>query len=170
MTIATVLPTNTEPPKPHKSKIVTDIDVLRKPSVDADPGDVDEIVEMLAYELKHHFDGIGLSAPQIGIHKKVAIVNVFRPLVIVNPVYLKKAGKMFLEEGCLSFPNEFVQVQRYKNIIIDNRIAIQGLGHRQQFGFPINGYCVEEIELECAAVQHEIDHLFGTLFYDRKVK
>lgn len=164
----TILPTTMQ--QTYKSRIVYDTDVLRQKCEDAEPDDVDDIVQLLSEELKHHFDGIGLSAPQIGINKKIAIVNVFRPLVIVNPFYIKKAGKMFLEEGCLSFPNEFVQVQRYKNIIIDNRIAIQGLGHRQKFGFPINGCCVEEIELECAAVQHEIDHLFGILFYDRKVK
>ncbi len=152
------------------SLVVTDETILRQRCEEAKPEEVEEIVNKLAAELKKHFDGIGLSAPQIGIHKKVAIVDVFRPIVIVNPIYIKKAGKMFLEEGCLSFPNEFVQVQRYKNIIIDNRITAQGIGHRQKFGFPLDGTMIEEVELECAAVQHEIDHLFGILFYDRKVK
>lgn len=159
-----------EQPKKPKSRIITDETLLRRPCQEVEPGEVDDIVNQLSRELKQHFDGIGLAAPQIGINKKIAIVNVFRPVVIVNPIYIKKAGKMFLEEGCLSFPNEFVQVQRYKNIIIDNRIAMQNIGHRQKFGFPIEGFSCEEIELECAAVQHEIDHMFGVLFYDRGIK
>lgn len=144
--------------------IVTDIACLSRPSVAVLGRDVEGIVKKLAKELHLHFDGIGLAAPQIGIHSRVAIVNVFRPIILVNPTYEKRSGILDIEEGCLSFPGKFIRTRRFKNIIINSN------GLRMKFGFPIDGISQEEIELECAAVQHEIDHLNGVLFLDREYK
>jgi len=101
--------------------------------------------------------GYGLSAPQIGISKQVSIVRVGEvKLNLVNPEIIEKEGRfLFQKEGCLSFPGIYIDTDRYKEITIENGI---GENRKQYYTYGI----------EAVVLQHEIDHLSGTLFFDRK--
>jgi peptide deformylase len=100
-------------------------------------------------------DGVGLAAPQIGVSKRVIIVNVGDVLVeLINPVILAKEGENSAEEGCLSIPNMTGDVVRA------TKIRVQGLNRQGK---------LSEIQAEnllARALQHEIDHLEGILFID----
>lgn len=104
--------------------------------------------------------GIGLAAPQVGVLKRLIVVQpdpqVPEIFALINPVISKKSRtKIKKEEGCLSFPNIFLMISRHK------KIEIQAID--------LNG---EEIKIEAEGVaaqviQHEMDHLDGILFFSR---
>lgn len=96
---------------------------------------------------------IGLAAPQIGIHKQVAIVKVDDLITLINPEILYKGMLVVQDEGCLSFPGKTVRTQRYNSVTVNS-----------------SGRLLSLDGLEAIAVQHEIDHLNSTLFFDRKYK
>lgn len=104
-------------------------------------------------------NGVGLAAPQVGVGKQIVvalisddIVGESQPKCFINPEILSHSEETEIcEEGCLSIPETFVQVQRYKSITIK---------YRDLRGRPR----VETYEnLEARILQHEIDHLFGKL-------
>jgi peptide deformylase len=105
--------------------------------------------------------GIGLAAPQIGVSKRITVIDVSfkeRPedkLVLINPEIIQRHGKQFEEEGCLSLPEIREKVQRAARVTV-----------RAQ---DVNGnfFEAEGEELLARAIQHEIDHLDGILFIDR---
>ena len=143
--------------------IVKDIKKLNQPCQWV--GTIEEgeaIATDLFLELNKTKTGIGLSANQIGIDKRVCIINVKEPIHFINPRIVNKSQKTFMSvEGCLSFPNKKVRVKRYSEITVeaDN----------------INGSVVFSAEtgnnqdiLECACIQHEIDHLDGYTMFDRE--
>ena len=136
--------------------IVTDIKELRKISTDLNPVELTEIAEALEEELAKHKTGIGLSAIQIGIPKRVGIVKVpgKEKIILYNTKILEKSEPFKIIEGCLSLPGLLIYTKRYKNITIEN-------GDGQKYG-------VEGMEAIC--VQHEIDHWNGKLILDRKWK
>lgn len=103
-------------------------------------------------------DGVGLAANQVGIDHSVCVVNVSKPIVLVNPRISGKFGKSFFQEGCLSFPGDYVVTERWTNIVVsaDN--------HKEQLVFSF-----DSDPLECVCVQHEIDHLNGITMHDRQV-
>jgi peptide deformylase len=102
--------------------------------------------------------GIGLAASQVDVHKRLLVVDVSAdsdaPYALINPVILEKDGVIVSEEGCLSVPGYYEDVQRAEHI----RVRYQDR----------NGDEVEaEVEgLLAVCVQHEIDHLDGKLFVD----
>ena len=102
--------------------------------------------------------GIGLAAPQIGIHKKIAIVRINNELKVdlVNCRIDKKYNlQLFKDEGCLSFPNRREDTMRYQEItIIDNLVA------------PHNFIATD---LFAICIQHELDHLNGILLPDKAI-
>tara|TARA_Y100000593_G_scaffold46100_1_gene87619 strand:+ start:3300 stop:3731 length:432 start_codon:yes stop_codon:yes gene_type:complete len=102
--------------------------------------------------------GVGLAANQIGIQQRVCLINVKKPILLVNPRIVNKFDKFFYKEGCLSFPGDYVITERYKNIMVkaDN--------HKDLLMFSSD---TSEDMLECACVQHEIDHLDGVIMFDR---
>ena len=118
--------------------------------------------------------GIGLSANQIGINKRVCVINVKEPVVLVNPEIVEKSKEKFaFLEGCLSFPNDSVKTARYKNI------TIKADNHESKLHFGVwnehneEGYNTQDkldYALETACVQHEIDHLDGITMFDRELK
>jgi peptide deformylase len=105
--------------------------------------------------------GIGLAAPQIGVSKRITVIDVSfkeRPdekLVLINPEILGREGKQFEEEGCLSLPEIREKVQRAA------RVKVRAQDVNGKF------FEAEGDELLARAIQHEIDHLDGVLFIDR---
>ena len=103
----------------------------------------------------HAADGVGLAAPQIGVSKRVIIVNVDDVLVeLINPVVLERVGQNSAEEGCLSIPNVTGDVLR------PAKVRVQGIN---RYGQMVD---FQAERLLARALQHEIDHLEGILFVD----
>lgn len=107
------------------------------------------------YETMIEFDGVGLAAPQIGIKKQIAVVDIdddTGTIELINPVILEADGEQTGVEGCLSFPGLYGEVSRpyYVKAKAQNRKG-------KVFIIEANGFLAR-------AIQHEIDHLHGILF------
>jgi peptide deformylase len=113
------------------------------------------------FESMYAAQGIGLAAPQIGLSKRITVIDVsFKKepadkLVLVNPEIIEREGKQFEEEGCLSLPEIREKVNRAAKVKVRAQ-NVQG-----------EWFEVEGEELLSRALQHEIDHLDGVLFIDR---
>ena len=107
-------------------------------------------------------NGVGLAAPQIGENVIVFVIDCstnnepLNPIVFINPKIIKKSGAIKSNEGCLSFPEAYTDVRRYKNIMVK---ALN------EHGKP---FVIEAKDgtLLARAIQHENDHLDGILFID----
>ena len=77
-----------------------------------------EIATILFETLNKRQDGIGLAANQVGIDAAVAVVNVRKPIILINPKVVEQWDEIDFYEGCLSYPKKGVNTKRYKNIII----------------------------------------------------
>ncbi|RMD88036.1 MAG: peptide deformylase [Candidatus Dadabacteria bacterium] len=111
------------------------------------------------YETMYEGKGIGLAAPQVGVLKRLIVVDVSEernnPLCFVNPVITRREGKIKFEEGCLSIPGYRDYVQR------PDKITVKALNEDgKEFTMDAEG-------LLSVCIQHEIDHLDGILFIDR---
>ena len=123
---------------------------------------VDDAVRQLIddlFETMHAARGVGLAANQVGIARRVAVVDTGgdtpQPLVLVNPTIVHRGGETeTAEEGCLSIPEIFGDVERPVAIIVE---ATDRSG--APFRLETSGY-------QARAIQHEIDHLDGVLFLD----
>ena len=127
----------------------------------------EKIATQLIEHLVEHKNGIGLAANQIGIQKRVCVVNVKEPVVLINPEIIEKSEETFaFQEGCLSFPNQGVTTIRH------SWIKVKAEGHAGELYFTTEGSDETNMEnaLECACVQHEIDHLDGITMFDRKYR
>jgi peptide deformylase len=104
-----------------------------------------------------HQVGIGLAAPQVGISLRILVMDDGKGAAraLLNPVITDRRGSVREEEGCLSLPGIFADVERSKWIRVS---ALDG------DGVPIS---FEAQGLQAKVVQHEIDHLDGVLFIDR---
>lgn len=134
-------------------------EILRKKSREVEV--IDEKIKTLIedmIETMHKFDGLGLAAPQVGILKRVIVIDLYDdngPIALINPVIKKEKGKQIVDEGCLSFPNKFAKVERPEQIIVEalnidgEKVKVKGTG------------------LLAQALAHEIDHLNGELFIDK---
>lgn len=120
---------------------------------------IDDTIRNLAASLLETMksnNGIGLSAPQCGIHKCVIVVSIDdKEKVLINPEIIFKSDELEeCEEGCLSIPGKFIQKRRHKSITVK---------YRNLCGHPLlethNG-------LMARVLQHEIDHLSGVLMDD----
>ena len=106
--------------------------------------------------------GVGLAANQIGILKKIIVINIANPkndshitYSLFNPLIKKFSNKkVFMEEGCLSLPEQFAQVERSESILVQYLNEKNELIEQKKDGF------------EARVIQHEIDHLSGKLFID----
>jgi len=105
-------------------------------------------------------DGAGLAAPQVGHNIKVIVISTKDgAIVLVNPKILRKSWKKELqEEGCLSLPEVFGLVKRSVKV---NVVGLDAAGKMMKF--KASGYFAR-------VLQHEIDHLDGTLFIDKAIK
>ena len=124
----------------------------------------EEIGVRLLHELRESENGIGLAANQIGINKRVCVVNVKEPLVLINPKIVEKSKEQFVfPEGCLSFPDSKVKTKRYQDIVVEAD------NHKGKLSFSANSKDINDA-FECVCVQHEIDHLDGITMFDREFK
>lgn len=126
----------------------------------------DEIKTLVAdmLETMYDADGVGLAAPQVGVQKRVVVIDIYgaaddrpsgeEPLVLINPVFEHKEGELSWEEGCLSVPGETGSVTRAANV----RVRYLDLDGNEQV--------LEAEGLKAVALQHECDHLDGKLFVD----
>ena len=134
--------------------LITNIIDLRKKSEKAEFNEIDNLVEKLELELSKYKTGIGLSAIQIGILKKISIIRTPNlQLNLINPIIIQKYDKFrFKGEACLSFPGLVIDTSRYYEIVVINN-------EKEKIIF---------VGLEAVIVQHEIDHLNGLTILDRK--
>lgn len=98
-------------------------EILRKTSREVEEV-TDKIRELLddMVETMHKYNGVGLAAPQVGILKRVIVIDLYdgeEPLQLVNPKIIKAKGKQEVEEGCLSFPNEYAKMVRPKEVTVE---------------------------------------------------
>tara|TARA_R110001583_G_scaffold57767_1_gene172672 strand:- start:334 stop:909 length:576 start_codon:yes stop_codon:yes gene_type:complete len=122
----------------------------------------EEIGIKLLQELRNSENGIGLAANQIGINKRVCVINVKEPLVLINPKIVETSEETFVfPEGCLSFPNKNIKTQRYVSVVIEAD------NHKGQLSFSADSEDINDA-FECVCVQHEIDHLDGITMFDRQ--
>ena len=99
--------------------------------------------------------GIGLAAPQVGVSKSMIVVDIGSGLYkLVNPRVTKSEGRQALEEGCLSVPGVCIKVKRARTV------RVKAL---DEDGKPVT---IEAQDLFACVLQHEIDHLKGTLIVD----
>jgi peptide deformylase len=108
------------------------------------------------FETMHHARGIGLAAPQVGRTERLAVIEIDgESLVVINPEIVEtSSGKAKAEEGCLSIPDIYADVERPKDVVV-RAMDLDG-----------NTYEVQATELLARCLQHEIDHLDGKLFLD----
>ena len=124
----------------------------------------EEIGVRLLHELRQSENGSGLAANQIGIQKRVCVINVKEPLVLINPKIVEKSKEQFVfAEGCLSFPDSKLRTIRHQDIIVEAD------NHKGQLSFSSNSKDINDA-FECVCVQHEIDHLDGITMFDREFK
>jgi len=113
------------------------------------------------FESMYAAQGIGLAAPQIGISKRLTVIDIsFRKdpkdkIVLINPEVIEEDGHQFEEEGCLSLPDIREKVRRAA------RVKVRAQNQKGE------SFEVEGEELLARAFLHEIDHLNGILFIDR---
>ena len=118
------------------------------------------IVEMADRMLETMYEapGIGLAAGQVNFHKRLIVIDVSenknQPLILINPEITAMEGEIETAEGCLSVPDFYEPVNRFKQIEL-NAIGRDG-----------EPFSMEAEDLLAVCIQHEIDHLEGKLFVD----
>ena len=107
-------------------------------------------------ETMFHQVGIGLAAPQVGIPYRLLVMDDGKggARALVNPVITQRSGSVVDEEGCLSLPGIYADVERSKSV------TIEATDEDEQ---PIN---IEATGMQARVIQHEMDHLDGILFID----
>lgn len=114
------------------------------------------------YDTMYATNGVGLAAPQIGENLRIFVIDIgtdpktMNPITFINPKIIKREGAINSYEGCLSFPEAYTNVRRYKSVKV-KALDIKGRP------FVIE---VTDGSLLARAIQHEFDHLDGVLFID----
>ncbi len=110
------------------------------------------------FETMYAAPGIGLAATQVNVHKQLLVLDVSeeknQPMVLINPKIVASEGSQIYQEGCLSVPGIFADVERAERIAVES--CDRG-GKPQNF---------EADGLLAVCIQHEMDHLVGKLFVD----
>ena len=113
-----------------------------------------ELVEDMI-DTMYEANGVGLAAPQVGILKRVAVIDIGDgPVILINPEIIEQSGSQTGQEGCLSVPGKAGVVTR------PNYVKVKA------FDLDMNEYFVEGEELMARALCHEIAHLDGDLYID----
>lgn len=133
---------------------------IKASPVDEINGNIKQLIDDMI-ETMYNANGIGLAAPQVGVSKRIIVVDTSPRqenqslIVLINPEIINYEGEIISEEGCLSVPGFITRLQRKQKVFVK--------------GLDKNG---KEIEIEAEgllarALQHEIDHLEGILLIDR---
>ncbi len=140
---------------------ILDIRVLGDPVLRKETGIVEDVNDDIRrlindmFETMYAAEGIGLAAPQVGRTERITVMDVEgAKFALVNPEIVERQGTIRGEEGCLSIPDVFGEVER------SNVVTVSALNER--------GEEIEIVgnELLARCLQHEIDHLHGKLFLD----
>lgn len=113
------------------------------------------------YDTMIEHDGVGLAAPQIGLKKRIAIVDIddeLGTIELINPKIIEQSGSQTGPEGCLSFPGLYGEVTR------SDYVKVQAQDRKGRT------YLIEAEEFLARAIQHEMDHLDGILFTSKVTK
>lgn len=136
-------------------------EILRKKSREVDI--IDDKIQILIddmIETMYKYNGVGLSAVQVGVLKRVVVIDIEDgegARVFINPKIISTKGEHEVEEGCLSFPNEYAKVVRPKELTVE---ALDRDGKK---------FKLKAKDLLAQAVAHEVDHLDGIIFIDRMI-
>ena len=108
-------------------------------------------------ETMYDASGLGLAAPQIGVSKRIAIIDGQEEglIILINPIMVESEGEVIEEEGCLSIPEAYSKVKR------SSKVTVKAIDEN---GEPIE---ITKEGLMARTLQHELDHLEGILFIDR---
>ena len=134
---------------------------LRKKSREVDI--IDDKIQTLIddmIETMYKYNGVGLSAVQVGVLKRVVVIDIEDgegARVFINPKITSTKGEHEVEEFCFSFPNEYAKVVRPKELTVE---ALDREGKK---------FKLKAKDLLAQAVAHEIDHLDGIVFIDRMI-
>lgn len=113
-----------------------------------------ELLEDMA-DTMHKEQGVGLAAPQIGVLRRIVVIDVGEGVIeLVNPEIVKTKGTQVGQEGCLSFPGDFGIVKR------PNKVRVKAQDRHGEV------FQMEGTELLARAFCHEVDHLDGKLYID----
>jgi peptide deformylase len=138
-----IIRTGDDPVLRTKAKPVTEITSV-----------IEKLLDDMA-ETMYHADGVGLAAPQIGVSKRVVVIDVGQGLIeLINPEIIEKSGTQTGSEGCLSLPGLYGDVTRAMHVKVK---ALNRKGEEIE---------IEGSEMLARCIQHEIDHLDGILFID----
>lgn len=134
-------------------------EILRKKSKEVDVID-EKIITLIQdmLETLHQYNGVGLAAVQVGVLKRIVIIDTGEPgeqFILINPEIVKQKGEQEVEEGCLSFPNKFAKVIRPAEVTIK---ALNEKGEKIKL---VGKGLIAQI------ICHEVDHLNGELFIDK---
>lgn len=123
-----------------------------------------QIVEFIdeMFPAMYEAHGIGLAAPQVGVSQRIFVLDLQReesePIICVNPEIADRHGVVVAEEGCLSLPNIYAEVERIEKLLL--RYVDRDGTERE----------LEAEGLLARAIQHEMDHLNGILLFERLTK
>lgn len=135
-------------------------EILRKKSRKVE--EINDRIKVLIkdmFETMYKADGVGLAAPQVGILKRVVVIDVGTdPISLINPEIIESQGEYLDEEGCLSIPGQQGKVLR------PEKVKVKALNEEGE------EIIIEGEGLLARALCHEIDHLDGILFIDKQIK
>ena len=157
------------------SKIVTDTIKLKKVVTDLPKNkSEEEVISAALFTALQKEKGFGLSANQIGVDKRMCVINIKEPMVLVNPKIVKRSEEAVQYiESCLSLPKT---MRKPKNTVRSISISVEtdnlgtvefGPDEKDKIGEEGHNYFADEGLLECVVAQHEIDHLDGILITDQ---
>ena len=136
-------------------------EILKKKSREVEV--IDEKIQTLIddmIETMYKYNGVGLSAVQVGVLKRVVVIDIDDETgvkVLINPKITKTKGEHEVEEGCLSFPNQYAKLMRPKEVTVE---ALDRSGKK---------ITIKAKYLLAQAIAHEVDHLDGVVFVDRMI-
>lgn len=136
-------------------------EILRKKSkpVNEINDRINELIDDML-DTMYNADGVGLAAPQVGILKRICVIDVGEgPIVLINPEKIEESAEQIqAAEGCLSIPGVYGEVKR------PARVVVKALNRNGE------SFTVEGTDMLARALCHEMDHLDGILFEDKVIR
>jgi len=136
-------------------------EILKKKSREIEV--IDDKIQILIddmIETMYKYNGVGLAAVQVGVLKRIVVIDIEDGegvRVLINPKITKTKGEQEVDEGCLSFPNQYAKVVRPKEVTVE---ALDRSGKK---------IVIKAKDLLAQAICHELDHLEGITFVDQMI-